>query len=170
MANFEEALAVVLRHEDPRLSGVVIEDCGGRTRFGIAERSHPQQGDRFYCGSKDDALEIAREIYRRDYWEAIRGDEIVQQQIAGKLLDMAVNMGVRQATLLCQRAVNACTAARLIEDGVVGAKTLSAINACNPEALLVHLREASAGFYRHIASIKPEAAQYLRGWLARAET
>jgi lysozyme family protein len=82
---------------------------------------------------------------------------------------MAVNMGVRQATILCQRAVNACTSSRVIDDGVIGAKTLSAINACNPEALMGHLREASAGFYRHIASVRPEAAQYLRGWLARAE-
>lgn len=169
MANFDEALSVVLRHEDLKLSGVVTEDCGGRTRFGIAERSHPELGDEFYCGSKENALDIAREIYRSDYWDPIRGEEIADQQIAGKLLDMAINMGVRQATILCQRAVNACLADRLIEDGVMGAKTLSAINVCNPQELLVHLREASAGFYRHIASVRPEAAQYLRGWLARAE-
>jgi lysozyme family protein len=169
MANFDEALAVVLRHEDPKLSGVVTTDCGGRTRFGIAERSHPKVGDDFYCGPKENALQVAREIYRNDYWNPIHGEEIADQQIAGKLLDMAVNMGVRQATILCQRALNACTAIRLIEDGVVGQKTLSAINGCNPQVLLVHLREASAGFYRHIASVRPEAAQYLRGWLARAE-
>jgi lysozyme family protein len=169
MANFEEALVVVLRHEDAKLSGTVTEDSGGRTRFGIAERFHPQLGDEFYCGPKNNALEIAREIYRRDYWDVIHGDEIGDQRVAGKLLDMAVNMGVRQAAILCQRAVNACFADHVIEDGVIGAKTISAINATNSPALLAHLREASAGFYRHIAAVRPEAAQYLRGWLERAE-
>lgn len=168
MANFETALTLVLRHEDAKLSGIVTEDGGGRTRFGIAERFHPQLGDAFYCGTKDNALEIANEIYRRDYWDAIQGDEIADQDVASKLLDMAVNMGVRQAAVLCQRAASVVLAISLMEDGLIGAKTMSAINASSPPALLAHLRDASAAFYRHIAAVRPEAAPYLRGWLARA--
>ena len=169
MANFETALALVLRHEDPKLSGVVTKDSGGRTRFGIAERAHPQLGDAFYRDTNENALEIAREVYWSDYWNAIQGDEIADQQVAGKLLDMAVNMGVRQAAVLCQRAASAVLAIRVVEDGVVGAKTIAAINRCEPQSLVDHLRGASAGFYRHIANVRPGAAQYLRGWLVRAE-
>src|SRR5213082_3193570 len=97
MANFEEALVFVLRNEDPHLSGIVTEDSGGRTRFGIAERFHPELGEEFYFGWTDAALEAARDIYRLEYWRAIRGDGILDQRIATKMLDMAVNMGVRQA-------------------------------------------------------------------------
>ncbi|HVH87949.1 MAG TPA: glycosyl hydrolase 108 family protein [Terriglobales bacterium] len=130
----------MLRNENPHLSGVVTEDSGGRTRFGIAERFHPDLGDEFYCGPAETSLETAREIYRSEYWQPIRGDEIHDQRIATKLLDMAVNMGVRQAIVLCQRAVNAMSGIHLIEDGVVGSITLAALNGCDAAVLDLHLR------------------------------
>lgn len=172
MANFEDAITFVLRNEDPHLTGVVTEDSGGRTRFGIAERFHPELGEEFFEAPAEIALEAAREIYRRQYWEAIRGDEICDQQIATKLLDMAVNMGVRQATMLCQRALNSIPHLHVGEDGVCGKETLSAINstAANHSALLMqHLRDASASFYQHLAAVRPEEQPYLRGWLNRAK-
>ncbi|HEX4716152.1 MAG TPA: glycosyl hydrolase 108 family protein [Ktedonobacteraceae bacterium] len=168
MATFDEALTFVLRNEDPHLSGIVTEDSGGRTRFGIAERFHPELGDDFYAAPLQIALQKARDIYRSDYWAAIRGDEIDDQSVATKLLDMAVNMGVRQAVVLCQRAVNASDRMHLVEDGVVGQRTLNAISQCEPEELLQHLREACAAFYQHLAAVRPEAQMYLHGWLARA--
>lgn len=168
MANFDQALAFVLRNEDPHLSGVVTEDSGGRTRFGIADRSHPDLGDAFYTESAEKALDLAREIYRSEYWKPIRGDEIRDQQVATKMLDMAVNMGVRQATVLCQRALNACAAFQLAEDGVPGSRTMAAINRCDAALLLFRLREMCARFYRHLAAVRPELQEYLRGWLARA--
>lgn len=168
MANFEEAITFVLRNEDPHLSGVVTEDSGGRTRFGIAQRFHPELGDEFYNGPADAALETAREIYRSQYWEAIRGDEIHGQKIATKLLDMAVNLGVRQAVVLGQRAVNSIMELPIAEDGSLGLKTLAHINAADPALLLVHLREACGNFYQHLAAVRPEAQQYLRGWMNRA--
>jgi|SRR5581483_3319665 len=168
MANFDEALAFVLRNEDPHLSGVVTEDSGGRTRFGIAERFHPDLGDMFYTESAEKALDVAGEIYRSEYWKPIRGDEICDQQVATKLLDMAVNMGVRQAIVLCQRALNACAVFQLAEDGVLGSRTMAAINRCDAAVLLTHLREICAVFYRHLASVRPELQAYLNGWLSRA--
>ena len=168
MANFEEAITFVLRNEDPHLSGVVTEDSGGRTRFGIAARFHLELGDEFYNGPADAALEAARAIYRRQYWEAIRGDEIRDQKVATKLLDMAVNMGVRQAVVLCQRAVNSTMEVHLVEDGIIGTQTMAKMNEADPSLLLVHLREACGNFYQHLAAVRPEAQQYLRGWMTRA--
>ena len=168
MANFDEALTFVLRNEDPHLSGIVTEDSGGRTRYGIAERFHPELGDEFYDGPAEAALEMAREIYRQEYWRPICGEEIVNQGVATKLLDMAVNMGVRQAVVLCQRSLNAIGKFSLVEDGVCGLQTLEAMNRCFPENLLIQLREVCAGFYRHLAAVRPESQKYLRGWLARA--
>lgn len=168
MTNFDEALAFVLRNEDPRLSGVVTRDSGGRTRFGIAERFHPELGDAFYAGPPHEALEKAREIYRFEYWREIRGDDIENQQVAAKLLDMAVNLGVRQAIVLCQRALNATDEDDLAADGVLGERTLDAVNRCDPALLLEHLRGACADFYHHLADVNPKSRRYLHGWLARA--
>ncbi|HKR32163.1 MAG TPA: glycosyl hydrolase 108 family protein [Terriglobales bacterium] len=169
MANFDEALVFVLRNEDPHLSGVLTEDSGGRTRFGIAERFHPDLGDDFYTGPPEAALRTAREIYRSEYWKPICGDEIEDQRVAAKLLDMAVNMGVRQAIVLCQRAVNASATFHLDEDGALGEQTLAAINECDPALLVIHLREISEDFYQQVAAKRPASQQYLRGWLARAK-
>ena len=169
MANFDEALAFVLRNEDPHLSGVVTEDSGGRTRFGIAERFHPGLGHDFYAGPAEAALRTAREIYRYDYWKPICGDEIDDKSVAAKLLDMAVNMGVRQAIVLCQRGLNACTTIQLDEDGVLGTNTLAAINGSAPALLLIHLCENCEAFYQQLAATRPASRQYLRGWLARAK-
>ena len=168
MANFDEALTFVLRNEDPHLSGVVTEDSGGRTRFGIAERFHPELGDQFYTGPLDQALATARDIYRSDYWLPVRGEEIADQHVAAKVLDMAVNMGVRQAVVLCQRAVNAIDLFPGPEDGIFGPQTLAAVNQSNSESLLTGLREACTAFYQHLAAVRPEMRDYLRGWLARA--
>lgn len=168
MANFDEALALVLRNEDPHLSGVVTEDSGGRTRFGIAERFHPDLGNMFYTESAEKALGVAREIYRSEYWKPICGDEIHDQQVATKMLDMGVNMGVRQAIVLCQRALNGCSAFQLTEDGHIGSGTMAAINGCDAAVLLIYLREMCAAFYQHLAAVRPDMQEYLRGWLARA--
>jgi lysozyme family protein len=168
MASFDEALTFVLRHEDPHLSGIVTEDSGGRTRFGIAERSHPELGDDYYSGPLDEALATARQIYCSYYWRPMHGDEIGDQQVAAKLLDMGVNMGVHQTIVLCQRAVNAISSFRVAEDGIFGPQTLAVVNRCNSESLLTILRETCAAFYQHVAAIRPEMREYLHGWLARA--
>jgi lysozyme family protein len=167
--SFDSAITFVLHNEDALLSGIVTCDSGGRTRFGIAEKFHPELGEEFYGAPREAALEIAREIYRRDYWQPIRGDEICDEAVAGKLLDMAVNLGLRQAVTLCQRALNAMIDFSIAEDGKMGPRTLMAINACDGPVLLPHLCEGCAGFYRHLAAGRPEMQPYLAGWLARAQ-
>ena len=97
--------------------------------------------------------------------------------MANKLFDMAVNMGVRQAAVMAQRAANGLlqevpalvAAGRLTEDGVIGAKTLAAINALDPATYVQTLRDLSVALYRHIAAINPAQAGNLQGWLHRAK-
>jgi lysozyme family protein len=80
-----------------------------------------------------------------------------------------VNMGVRQAVALCQRAANAIAHVPIAEDGVVGPQTLAAMNACESSVLAAHLCGVCSGFYRHLADVRPEMQRYLAGWLARAD-
>ena len=166
MADFKKAIAFVLSHEDPGLTGKVTHDSGGTTRYGISQKAFPAVDVAALT------LDQAEEIYREHYWTKVRGDEIDDEDVAAKLLDMAVNMGARQAVVLCQRAINAISEGpltnRLTEDGAMGPATLVAINQCRPQVLLHTLRGLCAAFYLHVATVKTSEARYLDGWLARA--
>lgn len=52
-------------------------------------------------------------------------------------------------------------------DGVVGAKTLAALNAPDSAATFRAIKDARIAFYRSIA--RGTQARYLKGWLARTE-
>src|SRR5690349_15669045 len=160
MADFKPAFAFVLQHEDSTRSGKVTVDLGGRTRFGIAEKFHPDLPEEFFTGLAEDALAEAERIEEREYWVAMRLAEVEDQNVANKLFDMAVNMGVRQAAVYAQRAINALVAvdARVAEDGVIGPRTLAVINAADPIAYYQLLREFSGAFYRHLAAVNPAQA------------
>jgi lysozyme family protein len=169
MVDFKPAFAFVLQHEDSTRSGKV--DAGGRTRFGIAEKFHPDLPEEFFTGSTEVALAEAEKIEEREYWEAMRLDGLENQNVANKLFDMGVNMGVRQAAVYAQRAANAMVAsdARVAEDGVIGPRTLAAINAVDPIAYYQLLCELSAAHYRHLAAVNPAQAVNLKGWMKRAQ-
>ncbi len=180
MSDFKEAFDFTMKHEDPRLSGVVTVDAGGRTRFGIAQKFHPELPESFFDGPTEDALATAQHIEEHDYWNPMRLSEGENQNIANKLFDMAVNMGTHQAGYLVQRALNGLISSNsgaqapppavfLAQDGLVGDHTLAAINAANPIALHQLLCELCKQFYRHIVANNPAQAPYLNGWLKRAE-
>jgi lysozyme family protein len=164
MADFKPAFLFTLQHEDSTRSGKVTEDAGGRTRFGIAERFHPDLPEEFFTGPPEDALAEAEKIEEREYWDTLRLGEVENQNVANKLFDMSVNMGVRQAAVYAQRAVNS-QSQQLTEDGNIGPKTLAAMNAQTFYGLLCQF---SAWHYRHIATNNPAQAVNLAGWLKRA--
>src|SRR5262249_50434829 len=124
MADFRNAIEFVLRHEDANLSGEITHDSGGTTKFGISQTAHPN------VDIESLSLIEAEKIYRDEYWSAIRGDEIRDDNVAAKLLDIAVNIGPHQAVVLCQRALNVLALhAAVKEDGLLDAITLAAMNA-----------------------------------------
>jgi lysozyme family protein len=168
MADFKPAFLFTLQHEDSTRSGKVTVDAGGRTRFGIAEKFHPGLPEEFFTGPPEDALAEAEKIEEREYWETLRLGEVEDQNVANKLFDMGVDMGVRQGAVYAQRAVNS-QGRQLTEDGKIGPKTLAAINAIDPRTFYGLLCQFSAWHYRHIATNNPAQAVNLQGWLKRAE-
>src|SRR5215475_2876982 len=125
MADFKPAFAFVLQHEDSTRSGKVTVDAGGRTRFGIAGRFHPDLPEEFFTGPAEEALAEAERIEEREYWAPMRIGEVENQNVANKLFDMGVNMGIRQAGIYAQRAANMLLSRSgrcdtLTEDGNIG--------------------------------------------------
>jgi lysozyme family protein len=169
MATFDLAFEFMLSHEDAARSGVVTHDADGRTRFGICERFHPTLPEDFWTGPADSAL--IRATYKRDYWEPMRLDEIVDQAVASKIFDMCVPIGIKEAGILAQRAANGLllgsTKAPSI-DGVIGDKSIAALNACPPSNLVETLCNLSKIFFCEVAAKNPDKQKDLHGWLNRA--
>lgn len=65
---------------------------------------------------------VAHEIYERDYWKKIKGDQIKDQAAADSLYDSAVNMGPATAIKLAQIAL------KVPFTGIMDEATLKAIN------------------------------------------
>ncbi|MFG1371778.1 glycoside hydrolase family 108 protein [Xanthobacter oligotrophicus] len=118
--SFAPALAAVLRHEGGYSNHP--DDPGGPTMKGIIQRVYDG-----YRRGKGLAVRPVREIeedelqdiYRRQYWDAIRADEL-PEGIDYVVFDGAVNSGPGQSVKWLQRALD------LPADGEIGAVTLAA--------------------------------------------
>jgi lysozyme family protein len=159
MADFSPALNFLLPHEggysfDPH-------DAGGRTKFGISQRSYPD------IDIENLTLEEASKIYKRDYWDPFPYAKIESQEVANKVFDLCVNMGSHQAHKILQRGC--CEAGMLLTvDGVLGPVTLRTINSLPERELLSAIKGQATDFYRKLAEDKPTNAKFLHGWLVRA--
>lgn len=128
------------------------DDPGGRTKYGIDQRSHPG------VDIRNLTREEAKAIYRRDYWDAVKADEL-PAGLRLVVVDIAVNNGRGRAIKWLQQAVG------VDADGRIGPKTLAAVQRGNKHLLANSLIERRANFYRDIA--RGKQAKYLRGWLNR---
>lgn len=177
MSVFAIALLTVLSHE----GGLVNDrdDRGGITNYGVSLRYlqdtsllHPNNFAHFDFNNdgKIDGKDIrlmskdqASHLYEEYWWKKYGYGKIKSQIIATKMLDIAINMGHRQATIAIQRAIRATSGTKIEEDGLLGPETIDAINKCDDKILLAAFRSEAASIYRSIATPK-----YLAGWLNRA--
>lgn len=159
MAKFEPAFADVLKHE-----GGYVEDPsdpGGATRYGISQRSYPDLDIRHLT------LDMAKEIYRNDYWLKLKCDEIENQGVAAELFDFGVNAGHRQAVKTAQEAVTLLWKDIKV-DGKIGSQTLQALNGYkHPDRLVVAMKSLRAMYYINLVREKPALGKFIGGWLMR---
>ena len=165
MANVEAAIDYVLGWEDATLSGVITTAPDGkRTRFGIDEHWHPELTNCLYFSSMGQvaALQIARGIYETSYCQPLCIAEIANQEIANKLLSLAVNVGVVNAARMLQDAVT------VVGDGRIGPLTLHALDLAEPDKVIEDLRAEAESYYDALIAKDPKLAVYRAHWLRRA--
>lgn len=176
MANFAPAIEATLRSEGGYFLNPTTGECVNRglTHWflrGIGllpPRAQSQASDAEQAFVKSLTLEETEDIYRHHFWDILELDKVNDQGVASKVLDLAINTGLRQSVMFTQRAVNDLTAIDpLVVDGAMGPHTLGRINALNGPQLLGKIREEAAAFYQRLAQSKPELAGNLNGWLAR---
>lgn len=145
---FDEAFQRLIGHE----GGYVDHpsDPGGRTKYGISQRSYPGED---IAGM---TLERAKAIYRRDFWGPA-GCDAVPDGVKFDLFDAAVNSGVKAAAKMLQRAVGET------EDGVIGPRTLQAVQSMPAPRLVARFNGVRLEF---MAGLSTWPA-FGRGWARR---
>lgn len=149
---FEQAFKKVLLVE----GGFVHHpsDPGGATNMGITEAVARRVG---YRGPMQDLpVELAKRIYREDYWNAVRADQL-PPAVRYAVFDAAVNSGVAQSVRWLQRALG------VQDDGVLGPITLSTANQANPDALRARLVAQRLTFLTNLNTF----STFGRGWTRR---
>ena len=156
-SNFEPSLALVLAHE----GGFVDhpKDPGGPTNKGVTQRVY----DGYRTANKLATRSVkvisdkeVGEIYRQQYWGAIRGDEL-PQGLDYAVFDFAVNSGVTRAI----RNLQLCLG--VVADGHFGNVTLSAVNRAKPSDLIIALCGRRMEFLRSLATF----GTFGKGWTRR---
>lgn len=96
------------------------------------------------------------EILKARFWDHMRADEIVSQGLANLCVDWIWASGgsvIKKIQSL----------AGVSADGMVGPKTLQALNGCNHEELFHKIKDSREAYYRRCRG----AWKYLNGWLRR---
>ena len=114
---FFEAIEIILKHEGGYVNDK--DDPGGETKYGITKRFYPNI-DIKYLTKKE-----AKQIYKDDYWDKNRVDEL-PEQLRYIFFDMCVNMGRGTAVKILQRSA-VSSGQKIAVDGGLGPMTLKAI-------------------------------------------
>jgi lysozyme family protein len=161
-----DIISDIIRREGGATATNDPSDSGGRTQYGIAERSHPEA----WADDKV-TLDEARAIYLKQYVLPFEGIEDVS--LLHQLVDMGVPSGPVTAKQTLQQVIG------VTADGVLGPKTFAAIAAYPggklfgfpvPGSVLLNLavRDARMLLYAGIAKRRPKDLKFLLGWLRRA--
>lgn len=187
MANVDSILPYILKFE----GGFVNDpaDAGGATNKGVTIATWRQVGyDKDGDGDIDvDDLklltdaDVRNRVLKPHYWDRWKGDRIKSQGVANILVDWVWGSG-KHGIVIPQRLLG------VVPDGIVGEKTLAAVNAADPRQLFDAIFEARKKFLHDItnqsvakyerkigrkateAELKKHTnKRFINGWLNRLE-
>jgi len=143
-------------------------DRGGATNMGVTIATWRAVGyDKDGDGDIDvDDLrlltpdDVVERVMRPHYWDRWQADRIKDQSVANLLVDWVWASGAHgikkpQAML------------GVAADGIVGPKTLAALNAADPRQLFAKLHALRTTFINNIVRANPSQKKFQRGWLRR---
>jgi lysozyme family protein len=139
-----------LRHEGGYVNDP--KDPGGETKYGISKRAYPDQD------IKALTVETAGKLYKRDYWDKIKGDNL-PEPIAVMVFDFAVNAGVKRAVRMMQKLLN------VTADGIIGPKTIQAAIKCDVQDFVTDYASERVNYYMMLKTFK----RFGGGWLRRTK-
>jgi lysozyme family protein len=156
-ANFDAALAAVLRHEGGWVNHP--RDPGGATNKGVTQAVYdswrvdhqlPKQSVRVITPAEVFA------VYKRRYWDALQCDAL-PSGLDYCLFDFGVNSGIRRAAEFLQLEVDAAP------DGKIGPATVAAAKAKPAAQLIDAICDSRMAFLKGLRTF----AVFGKGWSAR---
>jgi len=154
--NFEKSFHLVLGEEggyvnDPR-------DPGGRTNMGVTQRAWEVFLNRDVTETEMRKLtpDAVQTFYKLQYWDKLKGDQL-PPGVDYAAFDLAVNSGVSRAARYLQQI------AGVVQDGVIGPKSLEAILACDPKQTVEAICEMRLDFLKRLSKF----SVYGKGWAGR---
>lgn len=165
MARFDILAKFILSYEGGFINHP--NDKGEETNKGVTiavwrAQGYDKNGDR-HIDVKDLKLisdADAMAIMRKFYWNRWQADKIEDLSIANLLVDFVWASGA-WGIKIPQRVLG------VTADGVVGAKTIAAINAEEPKSLFERLKNARVKYIDDIISRNPSFAVFRKGWMRR---
>lgn len=161
MANGKSLMPFIIKWEGGFVNNPY--DKGGPTMKGVTLSTYQS----FFGKDKtvDDLKKITDaewfQIFKKGYWDPCKGDKIKSQSVANIIVDWAYNSGVRTASKHLQRYLG------VVVDGIIGPKTISALNSKNPKDAFYALKKSREQFYRNIVAQNPLQGRFFRGWINR---
>lgn len=185
MANIEKYLPILLRWE----AGINVKqnetlehaferakktgwandpaDRGGATMVGVTIGTY-----RTYCRYKgrkvptvNDLKNITykewRDVVHTLYWSKWKADLIEDQNVANMIVDWVWASGQGIGIKRVQKILG------VTADGIVGPKTLAAVNAADPHELFTKVYNARAAHFNAIVKANPSQKKWLKGWMNR---
>lgn len=164
MANSSKLVPFILQWEGGFVNDP--DDLGGATNMGVTIGTYEA-----YCRKKGyprPTIERLKnltkegwaEIFKTMYWDRWKADGINSQAVANIVVDWVWSSGVhgikRPQKLL-----------GVVADGLVGAKTIAAINAADPRKLFDAIKADRAKFIDEICKARPKNEKYRKGWMNR---
>lgn len=156
-SNYEASLAFTLAYEGGYVNHP--RDPGGETNKGVTKRVYdayrakkgkPPQSVRNISDAE------VQEIYRRQYWDAVRGDEL-PKGVDATVFDLAVNSGQGRAVKTLQQALGVKV------DGNLGMATVAAANAADRAKLIRAIMDRREGFLKSLKTFPT----FGKGWMRR---
>jgi len=152
MSNFDKAFDLLIGNEGGYVNNPA--DTGGETNWGITRAVAVDNG---YTGSmKLMTKETAKQIYKKMYWDKLQCDQL-GFVVAFQLFDAGVNHGNSQAVKFLQRAIS------VVDDGVIGAKTIAATNSLDDLQIVMLFNAERIEFYSSLKTF----STFGKGWVRR---
>ncbi len=142
------------------------DDLGGATMCGVTLATFTE-----YCPRKGyprptivrlKAIKYKEwlEILKTMFWDKWKADQINNESVALILVDWVWGSG-KYGITIPQKAIG------VTADGIVGPKTIAAVNAKDPKQLFDLIRKERLAYIERICKSRPTNLKYKRGWLNR---
>jgi hypothetical protein len=154
--NWDNCFAMVLKHEGGFVNHP--KDPGGMTNLGVTKKNWEA-----YLGREVTEVEMraltpndVKPFYKKNYWDKIKADDL-PSGVDYAAYDLAVNSGTGRAAKYLQQI------AGVTADGVIGPKSLEAVQKCDAEDTVDEICNMRMDFLKGLGTFET----FGKGWTIR---